>query len=300
MIRVVAQLTDAIEARWRSSFVRKTRAAALVVVLTGGVLLIELARRGMLPSEWSQVPSVHLAAIAWAVTLLLVFEMVEMVLSLGRSVADSVGRHLLVYALLLLRDAFSELSRLPEPIAITSAEHHSLLVMGADATGAIVLFVAATFFSRLQHHTPIVSDPSVSRKFVAIKKSCALLLIATLAWLCARDVASLLWGAGTHEMFDQFFTVLVFVDVLFAIVSLGFTDHPQVVFRNFGFAFAAILLRLAVASPEFVRPVLGIVGAGVAILVTLAYNLSMRDGSATSGPVVAPFNEGKAEASSAT
>jgi len=197
----------------------------------------------------------------------------EMIFSLGESVANSVARHLQVYALVLLRDAFSELAGFPEPIRVTGEYAREVGVMATDAAGAILLFVCAAFFSRMQRHVPITLDTLGGRRFVEIKKVIALGLVVVLAVLSFRDLYSLLWGEKTHRLFDTFFTILVFVDVLLAVVSLGITDNPAIIFRNFGFAFAAILLRLAIASPEFVRPALGLAGGLTAIAVTVAYNI---------------------------
>lgn len=202
-----------------------------------------------------------------------------MILSLGRSFAETVGRHLQLYSLVLLRDAFKELSHFPEPVAVTSDDYHTLAVMGSDAVGAVLLFACATLFSRLQRHNPITSDRALITRFRSIKKAIALTLLLIFAGLGVRDLVGVFVGDGGHRMFDAFFTVLIFADVLLAIVSLGFTEVQAIIFRNFGFAFAAIVLRLAIASPEFVRPSLGLAGGIVAIAVTLTFNYSLpKDG----------------------
>jgi len=246
-------------------------------VLVGGITLTELSRRGMLPEtdRMSSVPTTHLAAIGWTVTVLLIYEVVEMLRALPRSVAASVARHLQLYALVLLRDAFAELSTFEEPIRVTLDDAHALGVMGSDALGAVLLFLGATLFSRMQAHRPITKDTARVGEFVRMKRAIALSLVGILAALCVRDAVSLLWGEQEHRLFDTFFTVLIFVDVLLAVISLAYTEIPAVVFRNFGFALAAILLRLAIASPEFLRPLLGVAGAVTAIGVTLAYNLAI-------------------------
>ncbi len=277
MLASPASFIDRFESWWTSRPARVTRSSLLAAILLGGVALIEVNRHVELPGRFGNLPDVHLAAIAWAVTILLIFEVVEMVLSLGRSVADSVGRHLQVYALLLLRDAFAKLAEFPEPIRIAPEQYRALGVMGADAAGAIAIFAASTWFAKLQRHAPIVADAHSADLFVAIKKTIALLLIVTLALLCVSDVYSIMWGGGAHELFDRFFTVLVFADVLLAVISLGFTSKPPIVFRNFGFAFAAILLRLAIAAPDYFRPGLGVAGAVVAVAVTLAYNWAIDE-----------------------
>ena len=261
---------------WNSTAARWSRAGVLVIVLVGGITITELSRRGLFAETLSGVPRTHLAAIGWTVTVLLVFEIVEMLRALPRSVAASVARHLQLFALVLLRDAFSELSTFQEPISVTFDDVHALGIMGSDAVGAVLLFLGATVFSRMQGHKPISKDTARIGDFVRAKRAIALALVGILAFLCVRDITSLFWGEAEHRLFDTFFTALIFVDVLLAVISLAFTEIPAVVFRNFGFALAAILLRLAIASPEFLRPALGVAGALTAIGVTLAYNLACK------------------------
>ena len=175
---------------------------------------------------------------------------------------------------MLLRDAFLKLGSFPEPISVTTEGLHRVGVMGADAGGAIVLFLAAGLFARMQRHTPITTDQADGRSFRALKSVLVSGLLLVLGALCGYRLLALVGPFNAPPVLDTYFTVLVFVDVLLAFTSLAFTQTPAIVFRNFGFAFSAILLRLAVASPEFIRPSLGLAGAVAAIAVTFAYNIS--------------------------
>lgn len=274
MLARASRLVDDLERHATSPLARRVRAISLSVVLIGGIGLIELERRGV--SSLLDNELTHLAAIAWTVTLLLVFELIELIFCMSRSVATSVGRHLQIFALVLLRDAFAELSKLPEPIQVTPEEFHAIAVMASDAIAAIVLFMLAVWFERLQMHRPITGDPMRVASFIRQKKLVVLGLLLSLVVMLVTEVASVLTGGDGFRVFAAFFTVLVFVDVLFAVISLGVSENSAIVFRNFGFAFAAIVLRLAIASPVFVRPALGVAAGILAIGVTLAFNYSAR------------------------
>lgn len=253
-------------------------------VLLGGAGLIEVARWVWPTDRPDWLPVVHLAAISWAINLLLLYELVDMCFAISKSVAMSVARHLQIYALVLLRDAFLKLESFPEPIEVGFEDLRSIWVMVADAGGGVLLFIAAAVFTRLQRHRPITLDAAEGEIFRAIKRVIVMLLLVVLATLCvqhALGAIGVVGAAGALPILDVFFTVLVFVDILLAFVSLAFTTNPAIVFRNFGFAFSAILLRLALASPEFVRPAMGVAGALTAIAMTLAYNLASDAGPTT-------------------
>ncbi|MEO0513488.1 MAG: hypothetical protein AAF108_11435 [Planctomycetota bacterium] len=286
-----------LESAWTRREARICRSALLVLTLLLGVALIELSNRVDLPWPLDSLPSVHTSAISWAIGLLLLFELVEMAFAMSKSVASSVARHLQLYALVLLRDAFLKLQEFPEPIRVNSENLGYVGVMASDAFAAVLLFIASIVFQRLHRRVPITSDPSASRRFKSLKGIVVGGLLATVAGLVVYRLISFVVEVPTAPLLESYFTVLVFADVLLAFMSLAFADHPAIVFRNFGFAFAAILLRLAVTAPEYIRPMLGIGGAVTAIVITLAYRSAVRSETAsenedakkdTAGPGVDP------------
>ncbi len=274
MAAQLSRFVTVLENVWDGRRVRAARSISLVVVLVVGAALIELGGWiwPMGGPQW--LPKVHLAAISWAIALLLLYELVEMTFAIAKSVASSVARYLQLYALVLLRDAFLKLESFPEPINVALGDMTNVAVMLADAAGAVLLFVSATIFARFQRHAPITVDAADGERFVAIKRIIVLLLLCVLVTLCMLPVLEAAGLASSVQILETFFTVLVFADVLLAFVSLAFTTNPAIVFRNFGFAFSAIILRLALSSPEFIRPALCVVGAIIAIAMTLAYNLA--------------------------
>jgi len=270
-------LFDRIRRDWESKRSRSGRALVLVAVFLGSIAIIELRRLGLLPAAMRPiVPDVsHLAAIAWSLSILLVFEIVELILALEKSVAGALGVQLEVYSLILLRDAFVQLSEFGEPLVV-AGHWNAVFAMAADAAGAILLFLITNWYRRLQRHTRITPDQSMQTLFVSIKKLIGLLLLLVILGLIAFDISSVASGNGAILIFDVFFTTLVFADVLLAFVSLGFSQSHPVVFRNFGFAFVAVLLRLALASEDFYRPAMGVAAGIVALGVTFAYNDSLK------------------------
>ncbi|MEL6497466.1 MAG: hypothetical protein AAF937_00155 [Planctomycetota bacterium] len=274
----IERLTTGLEHMWDTRRARIARAIVLIATLLGGIVLIEIKRvadPAFLPDG---LPTVHLAAVSWAIYALLIFEFVEMAFAMSNSVASSVARHLQLYSLVLLRDAFLKLGEFPEPITVAFDDLHKVAIMTSDAAGAVVLFLAATVFALLQRHVPITTHRQSLESFKTFKQSIVITLLVTLAGLVAYWPISLVFDVPSLDIIDAYFTILVFVDVLLAFASLAIADHPAIVFRNFGFAFAAILLRLSLASPEFIRPCLGIAGAAIALSVTLVYNLDLKSG----------------------
>jgi hypothetical protein len=264
------RLFDRLAERWESPRARRAMAWFTVAAFLFSLASIELSRLGILPSILGHpLPTNHLAAISWAFTLLLFFEVLDLVFGLARSVANALGKQLEIFSLILIRKAFDELAKLPEPIHLESLEP-AVLRMGALAAGALAVFGLLVPYYRLQAHRPISEDPADVARFVTFKKAVCLGLLA------AYGVTAAVYGLGTLtvaapddplslDFFEVFYTVLVFADVLLVIASMMVSREYRVVFRNFSFAAVTIFLRLALASQPYQKALMGIATALFAV-----------------------------------
>ena len=117
-------------------------------------------------------------------------------------------------------------------------------------------------------------------RFVKFKKALAVLLVPTFIIIAAFNMIN--WGMslvnkGTDfalsmdvnsVFFDDFFTVLILVDVLLVLFSFAHTDKFNKVIRNSGFVISTILVKLSfsVKGLENVLLIIAAVGFGVIIL----------------------------------
>jgi hypothetical protein len=274
-----ARLFDRVNAWWERSSTQRAAGVALVLAFVVALAAAELARRGVLPWGGGGRPS-HFRAVEVAFTLLLALELVALVLALARSVAASVGKQLELLALILLRKAFVEVAHMGEPVAWAEAAPR---VPGAvaDMAGALLVFVLAEVFARVQRHRAIAAGDDQAA-FVAAKKCVALALLAGLASGGAAAVVELARG-GAPAFFEVCFTVLIFSDVLLVLLSLAASADHRVVFRNSGFAAATVVMRLALTAPRFVNVLLAVAAALYAVLVSVVYERARSDGAAAPG-----------------
>jgi hypothetical protein len=75
-----------------------------------------------------------------------------------------------------------------------------------------------------------------------------------------------------HVFFDQFFTVLVIVDVVLLLVSFFYTDKFHLIIRNSGFIISTILIRLSFSTEGLMNNILVIVAVLFGLLILLIYN----------------------------
>lgn len=280
------RLFDGMERRWASATMRRGLAWSLVGAFFVSVACIELSRQGILPSILGHpLPVNHLAAISWVITLLLIFEVLDLVFGLAKSVASSLGMQLEVFSLILLRKAFDELPHLPEPISL-SGELSTVLRMGSLGLAALVVFAVLIPYGRLQRHAPISKDPEDVERFVRLKKAvCLGLLLAFVVTGAFFGVGDLTVdrsdGILSLDFFKVFYTILIFADVLIVLASLTVTREFRIVFRNFAFALVTVFLRLALTAEAYTEALLGTGTALFALAVAYLFEKSRPKEAAT-------------------
>lgn len=273
LARAVVVCFDWLEARWEGARVRHFVASLLVVGFLLALFVIELGRHGLLPeSVAASVPGSHFPAIELAFYLLLSYEVVGLVFGISHSVSNAAGKQLEIFSLILLRHAFEVFANLDEPLRWEQLRFR-VLEMLANSAGAVAIFVLIGLYYRLQRHRPAPGDPQDRRTFILAKKAIALGLLAVFTVVGLRSVVShALRFERPHDFFEQFYTLLIFADILVVLLSLRYSSTYQVVFRNSGLAVATVLLRIALSAPPFVNTALGIAAALLALTLTAAYN----------------------------
>jgi len=108
--------------------------------------------------------------------------------------------------------------------------------------------------------------------FIVLKKTIALLLLASFAAIAVHAAGTFVSAGRTYSFFAAAYTVLIFSDVLIVLISLRYNSEFRVAFRYFGFAVATLLVRLALTAPPLFDAALGLGAAVFAWGLTLAYN----------------------------
>jgi hypothetical protein len=254
------------------------------VAFLGSIVWIELARRGVADTVFGRpMPTNHLAAISWIVTLLLISEVVDLIFGLAESVANAMGKQLEIFSLILLRKSLDELPKLGEPVVV--GEHIDVVMrMGADALGALFVFGVTLLYYRLQRHEPISKADGAVARFVQTKKLiCLGLILAFVATGAVAGVDSLTLAVDSPtsslnlEFFETFFTALIFADVAIVLASLSATKTYHVIFRNFAFATVTVFLRLSLAAEPFLNSLLGAAAALFALTTVWVAGIGQSD-----------------------
>ena len=270
--QIVCRVFDKVNESWESRRAQKIFGVILVLSFLVSIGLIELNRQGFLPEGLKTViPVKHFVAIEYAFTLLLLIEVVSLVLSLSLSVSTSIGKQFELLSLVLLRNSFKEISHFDEPI-IWEQIQGSLYSIVSSAIGALIIFVILGFYYRTQRHQPITDIEKDRNSFIISKKFIALMMLFVFVFLIIYDIYAYLINGHGEKIFESFYTLLIFTDILIMLISLRYGSSYRIAFRNSGFAVSTVIIRLALIAPIFTGSILGVGGALFILGIAFAYN----------------------------
>jgi hypothetical protein len=264
---------DPLHHLWEHEKILKKISFGLVLFFVFSIISIELNRQNLLPASFaSAVPKNHFFAVQAAFTVVLILEVISLVFTIPCSFSRSVGKQFEILALILMRNAFKELSYFPEPITFIGNEQAILNIL-SDGFGALLIFALLGYYYIVQART---SDermqPNDLYSFVAAKKGIALILLSIFIFMGINSSIATLTGTPHADFLHGFYTVLILTDILVVLISQCYQPSFHAVFRNSGFALSTLIIRIALAAPPFYNVLLGVAAALFAILLTHGSN----------------------------
>ncbi len=265
----ITYLFDPLHYWWEHDKMYRKIAVALIVLFLTSLIVIEMKRRGLLPEALAGlVPRNHFYAVSSAFTVVLMLEVISLIFTLPCSFSRSVGKQFEILSLILMRNAFKELSQFPEPISFAGNVEAVLHIL-SDGFGALLVFALLGYYYQVQSKASDEPMQSVDLySFVAAKKGIALLLLCTFLAMGAKSLLDSATGQEQTDFLHQFYTVLILTDILVVLISQCFQPSFFAVFRNSGFALSTLIIRIALAAPPYYNVLLGLAAAVFAIALT--------------------------------
>ncbi len=262
---------------------KKIEKTTLYVALTGfsiHLILIYLSKFNVIHffSEAALFKN-PISAIYTPFSFILVYEVYLLIYYLQRSFTTYITKQYEIITLIIIRKLFKDLSVIE--LSSNWFEIKDDLQFTYDILASIFLFYLIYQFQKegQRKRAEAQNNPRIE-KFIRQKKTIALVLVpvfftmATITlfdWLSQLSMSSS--GLASFEtlnnlFFDEFFTVLILVDVVLLLISFFYTDKFHKIIRNSGFVVSTILLRMYFNASGLTSTLL-IVGAtlfGLAII----------------------------------
>lgn len=269
----VTYVFDTLHRFWEHERVHSKLSVMLVCLFIGNLFMIELNRQQMLPSSLATIiPSNHFYAIGTAFTVILILEVLSLIFVLPCSFSRSMGKQFELLSLILLRDAFKELSHFQEPLSFSGNEEAILKIL-SDGFGALIVFGLLGVYYLVQKRAEETGGHAEDLyRFVSAKKSISLLLLGCFV---VMGLQSLYQSVSSHyhaDFFHNFYTLLIITDILVVLISQCFLPSFFSVFRNSGYALSTMFIRLALVAPAYYNVLMGVAAISFAIILTLISN----------------------------
>jgi hypothetical protein len=212
-------------------------------------------------------------------SFILVYEAFLLIYYIPRSFTTAVGKQYEIISLIVIRKIFGDI-----PLIDLNAnwiENPNNLQLIYDLVGILVIFFLIFLFRKTKDNLPVKSVSEKLDRFIASKKLVSIILLPLLAGICFLSFLSWYNGVFVYESFDQdlnylffneFFTLLILVDVFILLLSFQYTERYSQLIRNTGFIISTILLRLSFSATGLASIVLIISGIVFGLLILLIYN----------------------------
>ena len=227
-----------------------------------------------------------IAAIYTPFSFILVYEVYLLIFFLPKSISFYIGKQYEIITLIVIRRIFKDIANLE--LNSKWFQSKSDLQFTYDTLTSLVLFLLIYFFYQniaKRDDSIIESQKRNIERFINLKKTIAILLVHLLIGIAVYTF--IMWvnttisdyGSGivafkniNNIFFDEFFTVLIIVDVLLLLSSFFYSDTFHKIIRNSGFVISTILIKISFSTEGIVNNALIISAVLFGFLILLIYN----------------------------
>ncbi len=239
--------------------------------------------------ELSKLFEHPIAAIYTPFSFILIYEVYLLVYYLPKSTSIYIGKQYEIILLIVIRRIFKDISNLEFTNNWFNVKYNLIFIY--DLAAVIALFYLIFKFYQLTDENSIKSrkkDGEISgelKKFIKTKEYIAALLVPIVFILSLYSLGHWLLGSFSsidklvYEFndlnkifFDDFFTLLILVDVFLLLFSFLHSDKFSKVIRNSGFIISTIMIKLSFGTVGILNIVLILLSVVFGIVILAIHN----------------------------
>ena len=237
----------------------RIRKAAIVFAVVGffvhiGFWALDSTGRISITGEAAELVSSPLSSLYTPFSILLVYEVYQLIRAIPDSFSSSVGKQYEIATLLVVRDILKRLSEVESSEGWEISSDLGFLLV--ECAAFLALFYTSLTYFRISDKSAKSTDMSGDiAVFVESKRLVAnfmlVVFLLTAAYSFFTWISSVQDGGGSVSrviFFLDFFTFLILADILILLVSYWFyTDFGNLA-RNTGFVLSTVIIRVAISS----------------------------------------------------
>lgn len=284
----------------RRIFTRKSahQFERIIIILAAGGLfihggLILLSFLGLLPPLLTEALGTDpIAALYTPFSFILLYEVYLFVYHLPESFTKSIGKQYEIVALIILRGIFKDIANLDFKgnwFVIDRSDESYNADLLLDMGTVLIIFVLIFLFYRLSTKRPRRERSPDVVQFIRIKQLFSVFLLFALVILSIYSLGKWIYEVYEYQLgivtelndpnkvfYQDFFMILIYVDVFILILSLLYSQHFSQIMRNSGFIISTVLIRLSFSADHLTNDLMLIGAITFGVLVSGIYNLYGR------------------------
>ncbi len=272
----------------------KKRSEAIILIIAIASFIIHLAIIYLVdfgfislnaPSELLKNP---IAAIYTPFSFILVYEVYLLTYYLPKSITTYISKQYEIITLIIIRRLFKDLSSLSFSDDWFKIKYD--LQFTYDIIASILLFFLIYLFLKQRKKAILIGEKNEPNnegiaRFIKLKKVLATFLVLVIIYVAIYSFQHWLFGiinstAKTgvsfkninNIFFEQFFTILIIVDVILLLFSFFHTDKFHKVIKNSGFIISTILIRLSFSVSGLLNTLLIVAAIIFGLLILIIHN----------------------------
>lgn len=264
------------------------------------LMLIILVNQDIIQLE-SKLFKNPIAAIYTPFSFILLYEVYLLVFFLPKSITTYIGKQYEIITLIVIRRIFKDIANL-EFDTDWFQNSYDLQFTYDVATSLILFILIYLFYQRNNQKEFLPSSLSAEAlkkitRFINLKKAVAIALLPLFILLACYTLY--IWVSETlsdykngilafeninNIFFDEFFTVLIIIDVLLLLFSFFYSDEFHKIIRNSGFVISTMLIKISFSEKGLVNNALIIGAVLFGYLILVIHNMYEKKGEVITSP----------------
>ncbi len=229
-----------------------------------------------------------LAAIYTPFSFILLYEVYLLIFYLPQSFTYCLSKQFEIITLIVFRRFFKDISNLDLSIGnITIFENIDIFY---DLVASLILFLLVFYFKK-NVKRKVIKDMKITsdlKTFIYRKKALSIILFPIFIYMAVASFTN--WSNDfisnnymttssniNHIFFEDFFTFLIFIDVIILLFSFYFKNNFHKIIRNSGFIVSTIIIRISFALTGIMNLALLVTSLLIGIIVLKIHNMFVNE-----------------------
>lgn len=225
-----------------------------------------------------------ISAIYTPFSFILIYEVYLLIYYLPRSFTTYITKQYEIITLIIIRKLFKDLSSIE--LSTDWFQIGDDVQFTYDLLASLILFYLIFQFQKqgkLKFRKYEPSNQNIAN-FIEKKKLISLMLVPIFFFMASYTLINWLSGFSLNDeiipsfdsinslFFDQFFTLLILIDVILLLISFFYTDKFHKIIRNSGFIVSTILIRMSFSTSGLISNILIVSAVVYGLIIILIHN----------------------------